>query len=95
MVAWYSEKDKSRLYDGTYSDEQINQATQLQRSICGLSDMFAQIIVNHREFDKDYASRNIYFDSEVVSLRSENARLKLENENLKLRVRDLEEKAER
>lgn len=54
QISYYSEDHKGRIYDGSYSDVQINQATRVQQKMSMCVDLYNQIISGNREFDEGY-----------------------------------------
>lgn len=54
QISYYGEDHKGRIYDGSYSDAQINQATRVQQKMSACVDLYNQIISAHREFDESY-----------------------------------------
>lgn len=53
LVSYYDENHKGKIYDGSYDQESIEQATRLQQHIRNDVDLFHQVI-DHRIFEKDY-----------------------------------------
>ena len=53
-ISYYSSDNKGLIYDGTYSETQIEQATRLQQKLSGCIDLYNQIITKHNEFDEGY-----------------------------------------
>lgn len=84
-VSFYSENDKGIIYNGEYTQTQIDQATKLQQKIRDDCDCFTQIICNKREFEKGYADKNFYVEDYISSLESE-------NEALRRKIESFEEK---
>ena len=60
QVKYFSEDNKGVIYDGSYSRELIEQATDFQRKISTYADLMNQSISNHREFDRDYLKKYDY-----------------------------------
>ena len=54
QVAYYDQNHKAKLYDGTYTDLNVEQANRFQQQISTVADLFEQSILNKREFDEDY-----------------------------------------
>ena len=55
MVSYYGEDSKGIIYKGGFSQYHIEQATVLQTEISTMCDLFAQSIVDKREFQvKDF-----------------------------------------
>ena len=54
QISYYGEDSKGIIYDGTYSQTQIEQASRLQQKISGYIDLYNQIISKHNEFDEVY-----------------------------------------
>ena len=54
QISYYSEESKGTVYDGSYDEEQIGQATRLQQRISECTDLYNQIISKHRKFDEEY-----------------------------------------
>lgn len=52
-VAYWNDKDKGPIYDGSHSDINIEQATRLQQHIRSMTDLFNQSM-GGRVFDNDY-----------------------------------------
>ena len=50
MVSWYSDDSKGIIYRKEYSQYHIEQATVLQTEISTICDLFAQSVVDGREF---------------------------------------------
>lgn len=53
-ISYYSSDNKGLIYDGTYSETQIEQATRLQQKLSGYIDLYNQIVTKHNEFDEGY-----------------------------------------
>ena len=53
-ISYYGEDNKGIIYNGTYSETQVGQATRLQQKISGYIDLYNQIISKHNEFDEEY-----------------------------------------
>ena len=53
LVSYYSEDNKGPIYDGSYDQLQIEQATRLQQNINGKVDILNQVF-SHRNFENDY-----------------------------------------
>lgn len=53
LVSYYNEDNKGPIYDGSYDQTQIEQATRLQQDIRNKVDIFSQVF-EHRNFDNDY-----------------------------------------
>lgn len=53
LVSYYDENHKGKIYDGSYDQESIEQATRLQQHIRNDLDYFHQVI-DHRIFDREY-----------------------------------------
>ena len=51
MVSWYSNDSKGIIYRKEYSQYHIEQATVLQTEISTICDLFAQSVVDGREFE--------------------------------------------
>lgn len=66
MVAYYDQNNKSKIYDGSYSDLNIEQANRLQQQISVIVDLFEQSIVDKREFEegylRDYSFAKLYIN---------------------------------
>lgn len=60
QIKYFSEDNKGVIYDGSYSREIIEQATDFQRKISTYADLMNQSISNHREFDSDYLKQYEY-----------------------------------
>ena len=54
QISYYGEDHKGIIYDGTYTNEQINQATRIQQTMSSCVDLYNQIISSHRTFDEGY-----------------------------------------
>ena len=76
MVAYYDQNAKAKIYDGTHSELNIEQANRLQQQISSLVDLFEQSIVDKREFNegylKDYEFARLY----IRMLNEKNERIK-------------------
>jgi hypothetical protein len=92
QVSYFGDDAKGVIYNGKYSDEQIDQATKLQRTISGAADMLGQIILNGMTFDEGYAKMRIYSEETASEYASENERLKKEVANLNAEIKDLKDK---
>ena len=53
LVSYYSDEDKGPIYDGSYDQTLIEQATRMQQTIRNNVDVFGQIF-DHRIFENDY-----------------------------------------
>lgn len=53
LVSYYNDSDKGPIYDGSYDQMQIEQATRMQQTIRNNVDIFGQIF-DHRFFEDDY-----------------------------------------
>lgn len=53
LVSYYNEDNKGPIYDGSYDQLQIEQATRLQQDIRNKVDILGQVF-DHRIFDNDY-----------------------------------------
>lgn len=53
LVSFYDENNKGPIYDGSYDQLQIEQATRLQQNISQKVDVLAQVF-DHRNFDNEY-----------------------------------------
>ena len=51
MVCYYDKEAKGIIYKGNFSEYHIEQATVLQTELRTMCDLFAQSIVNKREFE--------------------------------------------
>lgn len=54
QVAYYNQNSKGIVYNGEYSDLNVEQANRLQQQISTLLDLFSQSVNSKREFDEDY-----------------------------------------
>lgn len=80
MVAYWDEENCARIYkDKSYSKLNQEQACRLQRLLSTVCDLFAQSIINKREFDESYLRK--WCDG---------GSLELENNRLKEKVEQLE-----
>jgi hypothetical protein len=59
VVSYFSDDTKGIIYDGTYTQEQIDQANKLQEKISSCTDMLTQIVVKHQTFDADYFDKKV------------------------------------
>lgn len=53
LVSYYGENSKGEIYNGNYTDMQIEQATRLQQNICGMIKALGQVF-NNQTFSNDY-----------------------------------------
>lgn len=53
LVSYYDADHKGQIYDGSYDQIQIEQATRLQQRLRTIADIMNQVF-NHRNFDNDY-----------------------------------------
>lgn len=53
LVSYYDEEHKGQIYNGSYDQLQIEQATRLQQRLRTIADVMNQVF-NHRNFDNDY-----------------------------------------
>lgn len=60
QIKYFSDENKGVVYDGSYSREIIEQATDFQRKISTYTDLMNQSITSHRLFDKDYLKQYEY-----------------------------------
>lgn len=80
MVAYWDEENCARIYkDKSYSKLNQEQACRLQRLLSSTCDLFAQSVINKREFDEGYLRK--WCDG---------GSLELENDRLKEKVEQLE-----
>ena len=54
QISYYSNTNKGKIYDGSYSQTNIEQATRLQQKLSTCIDLYNQVISQHREFDESY-----------------------------------------
>lgn len=54
LVAYYDQNNKARLYDGTFTNLNVEQANRLQQQLSSITDLFEQSVINKREFNEDY-----------------------------------------
>lgn len=54
QVSYYSDTNKGKIYDGSYSQVNIEQATRIQQKLSTCIDLYNQVISQHREFDESY-----------------------------------------
>lgn len=53
-ISYWDENHNGIIYDGTYNNAQIEQATRIQQRLSTCLDLYNQIISSHREFDESY-----------------------------------------
>jgi hypothetical protein len=84
QIAYYSDESKGIVYDGSYTEENIEQATMLQKAISTYCDLFGQSI-NKRVFDQGYLNTYDLLQSKIKidSLELECAKLREEVSDLK------------
>lgn len=76
MVAYWDQNNKSKIYDGSYSELNIEQANRLQQGISSLVDLFEQSTTDKREFDEDYLRNYEFAGSYIRILNEKNERIK-------------------
>lgn len=54
LVSYYDQNTKARLYDGTHTDLNVEQANRLQQQLSSITDLFEQSVIDKREFNEDY-----------------------------------------
>ena len=87
QTAYYSEDEKGIIYNGSYDEGQIHDATNLQREISKFCDLFGQVVINHRNFGDDtYLENNM-----SLTLMSKVRAYESEIEKLKERISELED----
>lgn len=57
MVCYYGDDSKGYVYTGGHSEANIIQATNLQRALRDICDLFNQSLIQKREFDDDYVKQ--------------------------------------
>ena len=59
-IRYFGEDNKGVVYDGSYSDINVEQATRAQQSLSTSADIMRQVISSKREFEDRYLiSKNI------------------------------------
>ena len=59
-IRYFGEDNKGVVYDGSYSDINVEQATRAQQSLSTSADIMRQVISSKREFEDSYLiSKNI------------------------------------
>ena len=59
-IRYFGEDNKGIVYDGSYSDINVEQATRAQQSLSTSADIMCQVISSKREFEDSYLiSKNI------------------------------------
>lgn len=58
QISYYGDNDKGIIYNGDYSQINIEQATIINNKIRGYIGIYSQIICNKREFSEDYLESN-------------------------------------
>lgn len=90
MVSYYDDDNKGIIYrDEKYSRINQEQACQLQRLLSTACDLFAQSVVEHREFDERYLEQWLHGGSlqrEVERLKERVVALEAENHYLEERL---------
>ena len=90
MVCYYDEYNKGIIYQNeSYSQKNREQACQLQRLLSTACDLFAQSVVEHREFDEGYLEQWLHGGSlqrEVERLKESVVALEAENHYLEERL---------
>ena len=87
MVSWYSDDAKGIIYRKGYSDYHIEQASVLQTELRTMCDLFAQSVVDGREFEMSH------FETYIARYATARANgLEKENERLRQTIIDLEER---
>ena len=60
-ISYYSDEDKGIIYNGKYSQKNIEQATSIQQQISTMISLYEQIIDDKREFESGYLkSKGVY-----------------------------------
>lgn len=60
-ISYWSEEHKGIIYNGEYSQKNIEQATSIQQQISTMIDLYSQIINGKREFEERYLkSKGVY-----------------------------------
>lgn len=54
QVSYWCEEDKGKIYDVSYSQTNIEQATRIQQKLSTCVDLYEQVVNRHREFEEDY-----------------------------------------
>jgi len=54
VVSYYGPSQKGQIYDGSYSEINVEQASRIQQRLRDMADLFTQSVVDHREFDEEY-----------------------------------------
>lgn len=75
-VAYWSSESKGKVYDGTYSDLNIEQANRLQQQISSLADLFEQSVIDKREFNEDYLKNYAFAGPYIRLLNDRDERIK-------------------
>ena len=90
QVSYYSIDHKGIVYNGSYSNKQIEQANDIQRYLSTYCDLFGQIIVNHNTFNDGYIDK--YIHSSMIISNQENLINELETKikELKAEIEELE-----
>jgi len=82
MVSYYDKDNKGIIYQSDdYSENNRNQACRLQRLLSTACDLFAQSVIEKREFEEGYLEKwtdGGYLQNRVAQLEEENAELKNE-----------------
>ena len=96
MVCYYDEYNKGIIYQSeSYSQRNREQACQLQRLLSTVCDLFAQSVVEHREFDEGYLEQWLHGGSlqrEVEKLKERVVDLEAENHYLEERLEENDKK---
>ena len=82
MVSYYDKDNKGIIYQSDdYSENNRNQACRLQRLLSTACDLFAQSVIEKREFEEGYLEKwtdGGYLQNRVTQLEEENEKLKEE-----------------
>lgn len=82
MVSYYDKDNKGIIYQSDdYSENNRNQACRLQRLLSTACDLFAQSVIEKREFEEGYLEKwtdGGYLQNRVAQLEEENEKLKEE-----------------
>jgi hypothetical protein len=85
QIAYHGEDSKGRIYNGNYTQRQIELATNIYRRERDMRDLFNQIIIDKNDFNDEYLKR-FNLSNELVF---ENQRLKKKIEELEKEIHNL------
>lgn len=57
QISYYAPDSKGRIFNGKYSELQIEQATRFQRNISTFIDLFGQVLIDGRVFEEEYIKK--------------------------------------